>query len=273
MKTSILENQTNQVMTKHKPAKALTTILNRKKQKGETILVPYLMAGANGLGQLPKEIEALSDGGAAAIEVGIPFSDPVADGPVIQAAGLKALEHKVTLKKIVQRLTDTHSEVPLIMMGYFNPFYAYGLEQFIHDIQNTDVKGLIIPDLPYEHRELVTKYLDKTDISLIPLVSLTSTKERIQTLVDAGEGFIYAVTVNGVTGTGKNYRDDLDDYLNYIHSVSEVPVLAGFGISEKKHVERFMHDCDGVVVGSKIVQMLEDGDLSKVTEFVNELCE
>lgn len=261
------------VSTVKKPAKTLSTILNQKKEKNETIVVPYLMAGANGLDRLPEELTALSNGGAAAIELGIPFSDPVADGPVIQAAGLQALHNKVTLKKIIECLKEVHSEVPLVMMGYFNPFFAYGLEQFVKDIQDTDVKGLIIPDLPYEHREFITEYLDQTDIALIPLVSLTSSKERIQTLVEAGEGFIYAVTVNGVTGTGKEYREDLDEYLSYIHSVSEIPVLAGFGISEKKHVARFTKSCDGVVVGSKIVQMLEEGDLGKVTGFVRELCE
>lgn len=251
--------------------KALTKILNGKKQRGETIVVPYLMAGADGLTHLPDEIRALSDGGAAAIELGIPFSDPVADGPVIQAAGLDALHQQVTLKKIVKLLTDFQSEVPLVLMGYFNPFFVYGIEEFINDIKNTDVKGLIIPDLPYEHRQMITEYLNKTDISLIQLVTLTSSKERIRTLTAAGEGFIYAVTVNGVTGTGRNYREDLDEYLKYIHSVSEVPVLAGFGVSERKHVERFMQSCDGVVVGSKIVQMLKNQKLGEVTAFVQEL--
>lgn len=268
MKTAVTANEEK---TKKCP-KALSAILERKKEKGETIVVPYLMAGADGLDRLPDELRALSDGGAAAIEVGIPFSDPVADGPVIQQAGIRALAQKVTLKKILQCLTDFQSEVPLVLMGYFNPFLAYGLEQFVKDIQNTDVKGLIIPDLPYEHREMVTAFLDKTDISLIPLVSLTSSKERIQTLADAGEGFVYAVTVNGVTGTGMDYREDLDDYLAYIHSVSPIPVLAGFGISEKKQVARFVKSCDGVVIGSKVVSMLEDGRLGRARDFVAEMC-
>ncbi|WP_265456065.1 tryptophan synthase subunit alpha [Enterococcus sp. HY326] len=251
--------------------KSLTTILKRKQGTGETILVPYLMAGASSLQQLPAEITALAKGGAAAIEVGIPFSDPVADGPVIQEAGLRALAQQVSLAEILEVLKNFNSPVPLILMGYFNPFYAYGLEKFVAQLADTDVKGLIIPDLPYEHRNLVTIYLDESDVALVPLVTLTSTKERIATLVASGEGFIYAVTVNGVTGTGRNYRADLDAHLKYIHEISEIPVLAGFGVSEKEHVERFRQSCDGVVIGSKIVRMLAEEPLSEVTHFVEKL--
>lgn len=253
--------------------KALTKILDAKKQKNQTIVVPYMMAGASSLDKLPAELEALAAGGAAAIEVGIPFSDPVADGPVIQEAGLDALRQEVTLKKIIEVLTDFNSPVPLIFMGYFNPFNAYGLDNLKRDLKNTDVKGLIVPDLPYEHRDMMAEYFDDTDISLIPLVTLTSSKERIATLVESGEGFIYAVTVNGVTGTGKSYREDLDEHLKYIHSISEIPVLAGFGVSEKSHVDRFRQSCDGVVVGSKIVRMLKEDNLKNVTKFVTELCQ
>lgn len=249
----------------------LTAILQKKKNTGETILVPYLMAGATDLNKLPAEITALAKGGAAAIEIGIPFSDPVADGPVIQAAGLDALHNQVTLEKIITVLKDFNSPVPLVFMGYFNPFYAYGLEKMVAELKNTDVKGLIIPDLPFEHRDLIIDYLNEADIALIPLVTLTSSKERIAELVAAGEGFIYAVTVNGVTGTGRNYRDDLDNHLKFIHEISEIPVLAGFGVSEKSHVERFRQSCDGVVIGSKIVKMLKENSLKDVTSFVEKL--
>ncbi|MEI5990185.1 tryptophan synthase, alpha subunit [Enterococcus termitis] len=251
--------------------KSLTRQLTAKQQKNETIFVPYIMAGAQGLDQLGAEIQLLADSGASAIELGIPFSDPVADGPVIQAAGLRALENKVTLKKIIQQLKQITTATPLVIMTYFNPIFSYGLEAFIHDLAKTDVKGLIIPDLPYEHQELLTPLLNDSDISLIPLVALTTPKKRIPELVESGEGFIYAVAVNGVTGTGRNYQETLDEHLAYIQKVSDKPVLAGFGVSSKEHVARFRKSCAGVIVGSKIVQLLSEGKQTEVSTFIKEV--
>lgn len=237
--------------------KALTRIL-KDKAANEKLFVPYIMAGAQGLAQLPQEIEMLTEAGASAIELGVPFSDPVADGPMIQAAGIRAFEHQVTLKKIIAVLTENNFSVPLILMGYSNSFFHYGIKNLVTDLQKTDVKGLIIPDLPYEHRALILE--DLADIALLPLISLTSSSERIQTLVSEAEGFVYAVTVNGITGTDQNYRTDLTKHLANVKAFSNIPVLAGFGISTKEHVENFEQVCDGVVIGSKIVQSLyEDG--------------
>lgn len=237
--------------------KALTRIL-KDKATNEKLFVPYIMAGAQGLAQLPQEIEMLIESGASAIELGVPFSDPVADGPMIQAAGIRAFEHQVTLKKIIAVLTENNFSVPLILMGYSNSFFHYGIKNLVTDLQKTGVKGLIIPDLPYEHRALILE--DLADIALLPLISLTSSSERIQTLVSEAEGFVYAVTVNGITGTDQNYRTDLTKHLAKIKAFSDIPVLAGFGISTKEHVENFEQVCDGVVIGSKIVQSLyEDG--------------
>ncbi|OJG26658.1 tryptophan synthase, alpha subunit [Enterococcus caccae] len=228
------------------------------------------MAGAQGLEQLADEIQLLTEAGASAIELGIPFSDPVADGPVIQQAGLKALQKKVTLRKIIQQLKQVKTPTPLVIMTYFNPMFHYGLETFIQDLAETNVLGLIIPDLPYEHQALLTPLLKDSDISLIPLVALTTPKERIPELVEAGEGFIYAVAVNGVTGIGRNYQETLDEHLAYIQKVSDKPVLAGFGVSTKEHVDRFRKSCAGVIVGSKIVQLLSEGRKAEVKVFVEE---
>lgn len=250
--------------------KSLTRQLKAKQQANETIFIPYIMAGAQGLDQLANEIQLLTDAGVCAIELGIPFSDPVADGPVIQAAGLRALENKVTLRKIIQQLKQIKTTTPLVIMTYFNPIFAYGLETFIQDLAKTDVKGLIIPDLPYEHQELLTPLLKESDISLIPLIALTTPKERIPELVESGEGFIYAVAVNGVTGVGRNYQETLDEHLAYIQKVSDKPVLAGFGVSSKEHVTRFRKSCAGVIVGSKIVQLLSEGKKAEVQGFIEE---
>lgn len=153
-------------------------------------------------------------------------------------------------------------------MTYFNPIFYFGLEKFIQELQETNVKGVIIPDLPFEHQGLLTPLLKDSDVALIPLVALTTPKERIVELVEAGEGFIYAVAVNGVTGTGREYQTSLDEHLAYIQSISDKPVLAGFGISSKEHVERFRQNCAGVIVGSKIVQLLNEGKTKEIELFV-----
>lgn len=247
--------------------KPLTLYLENQTTK--PLFIPYIMAGAQGLEHLPEEIEMLAKSGATAIELGIPFSDPVADGPIIQEAGLNAFKHQVTLKKIIAVLQDYHSPVPLILMGYSNSFFHYGVKQLVDDLKDCHVQGVIIPDLPYEHRDLVLP--DLGDIALIQLVSLTSPSERIDTLVKEAEGFIYAVTINGTTGVNKTYQQNLTEHLKEINEKSAIPVLAGFGISKAEHVRRFAQCCDGVVVGSKIVHSLQVDGLTKTQELIGEL--
>lgn len=251
--------------------KTLGKKLKEQQEQKQTIVVPYIMAGAQGLDHLAEEIHLLEKAGASAIELGIPFSDPVADGPVIQAAGLDALSQGVTLEKIVAVLQTIETDIPLVIMSYLNPLFSFGLERLISELSTTPVKGLIIPDLPYEHRGYLVPLLEQTDISLVPLVALTTPKERIKLLAEEGEGFIYAVAVNGVTGTGRQYQTELDDHLKYIQQVSDKPVLAGFGISTVAHVTRFRESCAGVVVGSKIVKLLKEGENEAVTTFVKQI--
>ncbi|SQC65352.1 Tryptophan synthase alpha chain [Listeria fleischmannii subsp. fleischmannii] len=155
--------------------------------------------------------------GVSAIEIGVPFSDPVADGPVIQKAGLRALNAEVSLRKIIKTLQTITSNVPLVLMTYFNPVFQIGIEAFIDELKNTTVGGLIIPDLPYEHQALLTPYLEKADIALVPLISLTSSKERIEKIVNKAEGFIYAVTVNGTTGTRHTFDENVGPYLQQLN--------------------------------------------------------
>lgn len=236
--------------------KSLTNYLQKKKNI-HSLFVPYIMAGANGLQRLESEIQMLAEAGADAIEIGVPFSDPVADGPVIQAAGIKARQHRTTFKKIVHQLQQLNSPVPLILMGYANSFFTYGLPQLTKDLTETQVKGVIIPDLPFEHRQLVKPILDDFDIALIQLVTLTSSDERVTELVTEAEGFVYAVTINGITGTGGKYQEQLDNHLKGICAKTDLPVLAGFGVSTEEHIRRFNQLCDGVVIGSHIVASLD----------------
>lgn len=248
--------------------KPLTETL-KSRAETEKLFVPYIMAGAQGLDKLEEEIAMLVDQGAAAIELGVPFSDPVADGPTIQAAGLRAFAQQVTLKKLVEKLQEIRSGAPLILMGYSNSFFHYGIKELVEDLDGTDVQGFIIPDLPYEHRDLVLPNL--RDIALLTLVSLTSPIERIKKLTADAEGFIYAVTVNGITGTGQDFRNDLMTHLARIKSFSKIPVLAGFGISTNEHIKNFQQVCDGVVIGSKIVSSLERQGTEKTGEILAEI--
>lgn len=248
--------------------KPLTETL-KSRAETEKLFVPYIMAGAQGLDKLEEEIAMLVDQGTAAIELGVPFSDPVADGPTIQAAGLRAFAQQVTLKKLVEKLHEIRSGAPLILMGYSNSFFHYGIKELVEDLEGTDVQGFIIPDLPYEHRDLVLS--DLGSMALLTLVSLTSPTERIEELVSDAEGFIYAVTVNGITGTDQNFRNDLMEHLAKVKAISKIPVLAGFGISTSEHVKKFQQVCDGVVIGSKIVSSLEEQGTEKTEELLAEI--
>lgn len=251
--------------------KTLATHLNHIHDEGKALVVPYIMAGDGGIDTLDGVLHFLEDTHVSAIEVGIPFSDPVADGPVIQLAGLRALEKDVSLESIIDVLKQTAVTTPLVIMSYFNPILHYGIERFVKDIQDTPVKGLIIPDLPYEHQDYLQPLLKETDIAFVPLLSLTSSRERMRLIAEQAEGFIYAVTVNGTTGERVDYEESLDSHLKYLTQVSPVPVLAGFGVSEKSHVERFADDCDGVIIGSKIVKMINENQMEELAEFLTDV--
>lgn len=250
--------------------KTLTKHLQKIKAIGKGIFVPYIMAGDHdkGLDGLFETIDLLENSGASAIEVGIPWSDPVADGPVIELAGQRSLANGVNLTAIVQKLQEKQTTIPLVIMTYINPVYQYGIEKFIADLKNTSVKGLIIPDLPHEHENMVKPYLTDTDIALVPLVSLTTGIERQKTLCKDAEGFIYAVAINGVTGKTGNYRDDLDKHLTNLKTIADIPVLTGFGVSTPADIERFNKVSDGVIVGTKIVRGLHEGKTDDVADFV-----
>ena len=250
--------------------KTLTKHLQAIKDSKRGIFVPYIMAGdhAKGLDGLFETIAFLENSGVSAIEVGIPWSDPVADGPVIELAGQRSLAKDVTLTAIIKKLQEQKTQVPLVIMTYINPVYQYGIEAFVKDLADTSVKGLIIPDLPDEHADFITPYLKDSDIALVPLVSLTTGIDRQKQLIDGAEGFIYAVAINGVTGKTGNYRDDLDKHLSNLTAYADIPVLTGFGVSTEEDIKRFNAVSDGVIVGSKIVRDLHDGKEEEVAEFV-----
>ncbi|MGN7476930.1 tryptophan synthase subunit alpha [Solibacillus silvestris] len=237
---------------------------------GDKAFIPYIMAGDGGIETLKPTLLRLQQLGVSAIEVGIPFTDPVADGPTIEQAGERALAHGVTLKKVLVELKSFAQEIqiPLVVMTYLNPVLAYGIEAFAKDAKLGGVQGLIVPDMPYEESALLQTALKENDIALVQLVSLTSHPERIKKLASASEGFIYAVTVNGITGERASFATELAQHFANLKTASNIPVLAGFGISTAEHVKSFGEIADGVIVGSRIVTALAEDDWTTIETLV-----
>lgn len=234
---------------------------NEKKAAKQNLFVPYIMAGDGGLDLLEERISFLQDCGVAAIELGIPFSDPVADGPTIQAAGQRALKNGTTLAGVLETLSgfkETRT-IPIILMTYVNLIYVYGVEKFAADCEKAGVAGVIIPDVPLEEETLVSDSLIKHSIAFIRLAALTSTEKRIEELAKRSEGFLYAVAVAGTTGARATHEKDVMTYLQRLKKSSNVPVLAGFGVSTSEQAQELSSYCDGVIVGSTIVDLLHEG--------------
>ena len=232
--------------------------------------IPYIMAGDGGLDRLEPTILMLQSLGATAIEVGIPFTDPVADGPTIEAAGMRALANGTNLTNVLQTLQSFAEkvEIPLVIMTYLNPILAYGAERFASDAKAAGVRGVIVPDMPFEESDIIHEALHSEQLDLVQLVSLTSPPERVAKLAAASEGFVYAVTVNGITGTRSSFADNLQQHFEQLKAVSNVPVLAGFGISTPAHIESFAGFSDGVIVGSKIVDCLTKNDWETIDALI-----
>lgn len=230
--------------------------------KGDRAFIPYIMAGDGGLDHLGEQLFLLQEAGATAVELGIPFSDPVADGPTIQEAGNRALAHGVTLKDVLHEVGRLRNEIqiPIVLMTYLNPVFQYGIQEFAKACHTVGVSGVIVPDLPLEECQILKGDLTKHNIALIQLVSLTSPLDRIQRIAKASEGFLYAVTVTGITGTQNEFAGNLKEHLALLKKCSLVPVMAGFGISTPSQVREMSQIADGVIVGSRIVEAMHSGD-------------
>ncbi|OXS80104.1 tryptophan synthase subunit alpha [Domibacillus enclensis] len=253
-------------MTKFKMAEAFQRVNDQSKKA----FTAYIMAGDGGLHTLKDTILLLEQSGVTVIELGIPFSDPVADGPVIQEAGQRALKEKVTLTEILHELASFKEEiqVPIVIMTYANPVFKIGAGRFADLCDTAGVSGVIIPDVPMEEEAEFKEPLANHNIAMIRFVTLTSSSERIAETVKDAEGFIYAVTVNGITGARAGFAGDLNAHLSRIAEQSPVPVLAGFGVSSKEQAETLGAACGGVIVGSKIVQLLHEGKGSEIKQLI-----
>lgn len=205
------------------------------------------------------------------IEIGVPFSDPVADGVTIQSSSARALAAGITLDWILELLSSQDPAVPVLLMGYYNPFLAYGIDRLGSDLATAGVSGLIVPDLPLEESADLNPYLLTAGIDLIQLVAPTTPDERLRSLAAASRGAIYAVTRNGVTGGHARIEPEIVSYLERVRQASSLPVMVGFGIRTKVQIRALTPHADAIVVGSALVEILDRGQ--DPAEFLRELLE
>ncbi len=245
--------------------------LNKKNRKALSI---FLTAGFSEKNKFVDLAKNVLDAGADMIELGIPFSDPLADGPVIQASSKAALDNGVNLKDVFTyaESISAYSNKPITLMGYANPIRKYGIKNFLNDAANCGVKGLIVPDVPLEEYDsFFTEQPDNLDVIL--LTTPTSSDERIQMIDSKSEGFVYCVSVVGTTGVKNNFSSNTIDNLQRTYSLlKKNKMLIGFGISKPEDVKNFSPFCDGVIVGSRIMKSLLNGDkLADTLKIVSEL--
>jgi len=250
----------------------LNRTFQKKLSNDEKLFVPYIMAGDGGLDILEERIAFLEECNVSAIELGIPFSDPVADGPAIQEAGIRALEEGTTLEKVLNTLKHTAitRTVPIILMTYINPVLQCGLERFAADCKASGVDGVIIPDLPLEEEEIISAPFKSHSLALIRLAARTSPEERLSKLAAISDGFLYAVSVMGTTGARSIHDKEVENYLTRLKELSTVPVLAGFGVSSSKQAQQLNCYCDGVIVGSKIVELFHEEKTKEIKKLIAE---
>ncbi|MCL2116086.1 MAG: tryptophan synthase subunit alpha [Methanobrevibacter sp.] len=220
--------------------------------------IAFLTAGDPSKEKTIEFILAMEEAGADIIEIGIPFSDPIAEGPVIQNANTRALSHGIHTDDIFDLVRDVRSKsnVPLAFLTYINPVFYYGYEKFFKKCKEVGVNGIIIPDLPYEEKEEVVAIAAKYDVDLISLIAPTS-DDRIKMIAKTSKGFIYLVSSMGVTGIRSEIKTDLEDIIGEIRKVTNVPVAVGFGINTPEQSKNIAKVADGVIVGSAIVKIIE----------------
>jgi tryptophan synthase alpha chain len=241
----------------------------RLKHENKTALIPFITIGDPDLDTSVDLIAEIEQAGADIVELGVPYSDPLADGPVIQRSSGRALFHKVTILDCIQVASRARAKgvkLPFILFTYYNPVLQTGLEKVFRLLQENGISGIIIPDLPIEEDAEVRASAQKYNIHLVPLVAPTS-NERIRKIVSGAKGFIYCVSSLGVTGVRSDFFSGIDQFLNSVREATDTPIAVGFGISTPEQVKRFSKLCDGVVVGSAIVRQIEEaGPLLKSPE-------
>jgi tryptophan synthase alpha chain len=245
-------------MKAHERIGAALTAANKA---GRPALVPFITAGYPEPTDFISTLKAIAEVGDV-VELGIPFSDPMADGMTIQRSSFEALQKGVSLKWIFDQLDSAAAEInaPLVMMSYLNPLLAFGYDALAERALAAGVCGFIVPDLPLEESADIREALEAKGLGLVQLVTPATPDDRLQTLCDVSRGFVYAVTITGITGGGAGLPADLTEYLEKVSGMSNLPVCAGFGIREAQDVAAVGKHAAGAIVGSALVEVLERGD-------------
>lgn len=241
--------------------------------KGKTALVCYAMAGDPSLAQTEELLLAIDAAGADVIELGLPFSDPIADGPTVQASATRSLKHGATVAGAIEMARGISGKLraPLVTMGYMNPVEAMGLKKFATTLRDAGIAGCIVPDLPLEEAAPLRAELDAAGVDLVPLVAPTTGPERAAAIAKVARGFVYTVSVTGVTGARTELPPDLANRLRDLRAISSLPVAVGFGIARPEQAAKLRGLVDGIVVGSALVAAHHEGGVAKAAELVRSL--
>jgi len=243
-------------------------------RKSHKALIPYVTVGYPDIEATLKIVPVLADAGADVIELGIPFSDPLADGATIQNASSRAIDNGVTTNICLETAKQLRKKtaVPLIFMSYYNPIYRFGIEKFCSECEKSSIDGLIIPDLPPEEGGELENIGKTYGLDLIYLLAPTSTRARIRKVAAHSGGFIYLVSVTGVTGARQSVPEELSAFVKRVRQETDKPLCVGFGISTTEQAKQVVAIADGVIVGSRLIQLMEDdATLKKAGAFCRQL--
>ncbi len=229
------------------------------KKQGKKAFIVYVTGGYPQMAATERLVLGLERSGVDLVEIGIPFSDPIADGPTIQRASEVALSRGATLAKLLKTVKNIRrrSVIPLVFMSYYNPIHKYGVKRFVNDASICGVDGIIVPDLPPEEGIDLLNAAKLKDFHVIFLASPTTTRERLKDIAKRSRGFIYYVSLTGVTGTRRRLSPDMRDNIKKIKSITDKPVCVGFGVSNEKQARLVAGIADGVIVGSAIIEVME----------------
>jgi tryptophan synthase alpha chain len=246
--------------------------------RGRPGLIAYITVGYPTLADSERLVPAMVEAGADIVEVGVPFSDPLADGATIQRSTQRALEQGVTLADciaLVKRLRHAGVEVPLVMMGYMNPFLHYGLSAFFRDAVSAGVDGVIAVDATLDEADELRQASEGLDIDLIQLVAPTTSEERIENLLRGAQGFVYCVSVAGTTGARAELPADLPELVARVRRHTDLPIAVGFGVSKREHIASIGQVCEAAVVASAIVDTIESAPpevmIARVQSYVEDI--
>lgn len=237
----------------------IASLFTRLKEENRAALVPFIMGGDPDMKTAAALLEALPKAGADIIEIGVPFSEPMADGPTIEAAGLRALKAGATLPRIldmVKAFRKKDNATPIILMGYYNPIYRFGDEAFCKRAREVGVDGLIIVDLPPEEERELRPHLDANQLNLIRLIAPTSDDKRLKTLTQSASGFVYYIAVTGITGVKSANLKSLKRQVLHVREFTDLPIAVGFGIKTPEQAAEVGLFADAVVVGSALVSII-----------------